>query len=228
MDGPERLEREILIDAPQEVRVVRDHRAPDLSGWFGDSADIDLRPGGEMLLCGQHGRPRPRTRGARRAAPRLLVRWIRDEEGNSTLVEFHPSVRRARRTRLKVVESGFQELAWPEERKQKDVDDGHREGWEKELGELEDYVAVRSPAGRPDERSRPRAGRALGGCGGSHASPVLDVILAHGEASATTVAGELPCHPPGGRQAARRARSRGLVEGRRRGARALGGSGPSG
>ncbi len=57
---------------------------------------------------------------------------------------------------------------------------------------------------------------------------VLDVILAHGEASATTVAGELPVT----RQAVAKQLAvldrAGLVEGRRRGARCAGRFGPSG
>ena len=53
---PERIEREVLIEAPLEVvwAVVTDPE--HVGGWFGDSAEIDLRPGGEAVLTWEkHG-----------------------------------------------------------------------------------------------------------------------------------------------------------------------------
>ena len=52
-------------------------------------------------------------------------------------------------TRLRVVESGFRDLAVGDDEKQRHHD-GHRRGWELELGELEEYVRgqVRSRAER--------------------------------------------------------------------------------
>jgi hypothetical protein len=41
-----------------------------------------------------------------------------------------------------VVESGFRELAGPEEENAKDAEE-HRSGWELELGELREYVSTR-------------------------------------------------------------------------------------
>ena len=45
---PDRVERELLIDAPIEVvwEVISD--PAHVSGWFGQIAEIDLRPGGRM------------------------------------------------------------------------------------------------------------------------------------------------------------------------------------
>jgi uncharacterized protein YndB with AHSA1/START domain len=139
---PERLEREILIEAPPEVVWSVITEAEHLSGWFGDSAEIDLRPGGRMALGWDNTGGRVHGRVERVEPPRVFsFRWIRDEEGNATLVEFSLSAE-GDATRLKVVESGFRELAWPEERKQKDAD-GHRDGWQQELGELAEYVGDR-------------------------------------------------------------------------------------
>jgi uncharacterized protein YndB with AHSA1/START domain len=136
---PERLEREILIDAPPDIVWSVITEPEHLGTWFGDSAEIDLRPGGELLLRWDGTGGRVQGRVERVEPPRVFsFRWIRDEEGNSTLVEFSLSAE-GETTRLTVVETGFQELAWPEERKQKDAD-AHRAGWKQELGELEDYV----------------------------------------------------------------------------------------
>ena len=136
---PEYLEREILIEASPEVVWSVITEPEHMSRWFGDSTEIDLRPGGRLALRWEeydhtaHGL-------VERVEPLSLFsfRWFRDSEENSTLVEFSLSSE-GEATRLKVVESGFRELAWPEADKQKDAD-GHRDGWKLELGELQAYV----------------------------------------------------------------------------------------
>jgi uncharacterized protein YndB with AHSA1/START domain len=47
---PNRIEREILIDAQPDVvwAVVTDPE--HVAVWFSDSVDIDLRPGGQAIL----------------------------------------------------------------------------------------------------------------------------------------------------------------------------------
>jgi hypothetical protein len=69
-------------------------------------------------------------------------------EDNSTLVEFSLDSE-GEATRLRVVESGFWELAGSEQENAKDAEE-HSRGWELELGELRDYVSahVRGPARR--------------------------------------------------------------------------------
>ena len=59
-------------------------------------------------------------------------------EDNSTLVEFTLTVD-GEGTRLRVVETGFSKLDWPEDEQRKDAE-SHREGWEHELGELREYL----------------------------------------------------------------------------------------
>jgi uncharacterized protein YndB with AHSA1/START domain len=148
---PERIEREVLIDAPPEVvwSVVTDPR--HVGGWFSDTAEIDLRPGGEAILTWEeHGTAYGRVERVER--PRFVsFRWMRemgrplpvDEfgEGNSTLVEFTLSAE-GDRTRLRVVESGFRELDGPEKENAKYAEENRR-GWELELGELREYVSKR-------------------------------------------------------------------------------------
>ena len=62
-------------------------------------------------------------------------------DGNSTLVEFRLSAEGGG-TRLTVAESGFRDLAAPEDVNQGHFDD-HSRGWVHELGELVEYVARR-------------------------------------------------------------------------------------
>jgi uncharacterized protein YndB with AHSA1/START domain len=151
---PERLEREILIDAPQEVVWSVITEPQHLSGWFGDSAEIDLRPGGSLVLVWDEQDHTVHGRVETVEPPRLFsFRWFRnsgDETGeeNSTLVEFSLS-EEGDSTRLTVVESGFRQLSGSEDEQQKDAD-GHRDGWKLELDELRDYVRdhVRTSAER--------------------------------------------------------------------------------
>jgi uncharacterized protein YndB with AHSA1/START domain len=144
---PERIEREIVIDAPVEVVWSVVTEPEHISGWFSDSADLDLRPGGRAVLhWNDFGTVQGRVE--RVEPPHFFsFRWAVDpgrdiDEGTSTLVEF--SLRAEQdSTRLTVVETGFQGLARPEDEKQRYFD-SHRRGWELELGELGKYVGRRT------------------------------------------------------------------------------------
>lgn len=144
---PQRIEREIVIDAPVEVVWSVVTEPEHISGWFSDSADVDLRPGGRAVLhWNDFGTVQGRVE--RVEPPHFFsFRWAVDpsrslDEGNSTLVEF--SLRAEQdSTRLTVVETGFQGLAGPEDEKQRHFD-SHRRGWKLELAELEEYVSRRT------------------------------------------------------------------------------------
>lgn len=155
---PDRVEREILIEAPPDIVWSVITEAEHVGRWFSDSAAIDLRPGGELILTwDEHGAVYWRVE---RIDPHHFVsfRWLRPmqglssgvepPEGNSTLVEFSLDAE-GEATRLRVVESGFRELAGSEQENAKDAEE-HSRGWELELGELRDYVSahVRGPAPR--------------------------------------------------------------------------------
>src|SRR4051794_9348641 len=134
---PDRIERQIQIDAPVEVVWAVLTEPEHISGWFSDSVELDLRPGGEAVLVwdGQrtvHGR-------VERLEPPYFFsfRWV--VGSGETLVEFSLSAE-GERTRLRVVESGFAELPGPDDEKQGHFD-GHTQGWALELGELGEYVA---------------------------------------------------------------------------------------
>ena len=146
---PERIEREILIEAPVEVVWDVVTRPEHISRWFGDAVELELRPGGKAVLhFDGHGTIHGRVERVER--PRLFsFRWVVDPdeelaEGNSTLVEFRLAAVGGS-TRLTVVESGFADLARPDDEQQRHVD-GHTRGWEIELGELHEYVMRRQRA----------------------------------------------------------------------------------
>jgi uncharacterized protein YndB with AHSA1/START domain len=143
---PERIEREILIEAPIDLVWAVLTEPEHVAGWFSDSAEIDLRPGGEATFdWPEHG-------GAARAwiervePPRFLAyRWVRSvgeeqRKDNSTLVEF-TLAEEGDHTRLRVVESGFQELTWPDDKKATYFGE-NTQGWQLELEELREYVSM--------------------------------------------------------------------------------------
>lgn len=147
---PERIEREILIDAPLEVVWSVITEPEHVGGWFSDSAAIDLRPGGELTLTWEESGSE-HWRVERVDPPHFVsFRWMRAvqehstgaelREGNSTLVEFTLTAE-GEGTRLRVVESGFRQLGGSEEENAKDAEE-HRRGWELELGELREYVSA--------------------------------------------------------------------------------------
>jgi uncharacterized protein YndB with AHSA1/START domain len=143
------IERETTIDATVE-RVWAVITEPEHVGrWFGDAgAEIDLRPGGEMVMrWAEYGTARARVEVVE-PPRRFAYRWFHnshtDDGGehtpaNSTLVEFtlRPD---GDATRLRVVESGFAGLGVSDEVRAKDFE-GNTKGWAHELGELAEYVA---------------------------------------------------------------------------------------
>ena len=150
---PERIEREVLIEAPLEVVWAVVTESEHVGGWFGDSAEIDLRPGGDAVLTWEkHGSALARVEKVE-PPHTFSFRWARPMgaepgEGNSTLVEFNLSAE-GEHTRLRVVESGFPALDGSEEEKATYAE-GNTEGWKAELADLQEYVAklVRTSAQR--------------------------------------------------------------------------------
>jgi uncharacterized protein YndB with AHSA1/START domain len=143
---PERVEREVLVDAPLEVVWAVITEPEHIGGWFSDSVEIDLRPGGKLSLTWE-GDHTEHGRVVMVEPPRYFsFRWIRGSatdarEDNSTLVEFSLSPE-GEGTRLRVVETGFSKLDWPEDQQARDAEE-HRDGWEKELDELRAYLRQR-------------------------------------------------------------------------------------
>jgi uncharacterized protein YndB with AHSA1/START domain len=146
---PSQIEKEVLIEAPIEVvwRVVTE---PDqITQWFSSKAEIEGRSGGEGRVVFEQGETYYLQVEAFEPPHRFAYRWLHDSGArprpdNSMLVEFtlHDE---AGKTRLRVVESGFDQVDWADEEKAKYAE-GHTAGWELLLGRLRDY-AVRLDAG---------------------------------------------------------------------------------
>ena len=144
----DQIERETVINASIE-RVWELITEPEHVGrWFGDAgAEIDLRPGGDMVIrWADHGTNHarvvavePHTRFSYRWAPFKNPGGQEPVEGNSTLVEFTLATD-GDGTRLRVVESGFASLAASEEQRAQNHA-SNTLGWQSELDELGEYAA---------------------------------------------------------------------------------------
>lgn len=141
---PDAITREIDIEAPPEVVWAIITEARHLAGWFSDEAEIDLRPGGAMLLTWHgHGAYHARVETAEPPVT-FAFRWVlRDGQdpapGGSTLVVMTLTPTNAG-TRLRVVESGFSDLSWPEHERAGYASQ-NASGWIRELDELRAYAA---------------------------------------------------------------------------------------
>jgi uncharacterized protein YndB with AHSA1/START domain len=141
------IERQTTIAAPVERVWELLTQGEHVGRWFGDAgAEIDLRPGGAMLVhWAGMGTARmrvvdvePPRRFSYRWAP-MRQHWGEEPtEANSTLVEF-TLAEEADGTRLRVVESGFEALEGTDEQRRASLDD-NTEGWEKQLDNVREYA----------------------------------------------------------------------------------------
>jgi uncharacterized protein YndB with AHSA1/START domain len=141
------IERETTIAAPVERVWATLTEAEHIGSWFSDAgAEVDLRPGGRMVLrWAEYGTGvarivdvEPHRRFSYRWAP-IREHWGQEPvEGNSTLVEFTLEPE-ADGTRLRVVESGFEALEGTDEQIRSSLED-NTEGWETQLGNVRSYA----------------------------------------------------------------------------------------
>lgn len=143
----DRVEREIMIEAPVAKVWAAVTEAPHLGTWFGNGgATIDLRPGGALTLTWRDGDREDVVHGVVEKVdePHLFAyRWalspnVPPAEGHTTLVEFTLHAE-GEGTRLTVVESGFTALAATEAEQAEHVAD-HTAGWRAELAELRTHA----------------------------------------------------------------------------------------
>ncbi len=132
------IEKRLELSASPE-RVWKAITDPaEIARWFGDSAELDLRPGGDGVFgWDKHGDFAVRIE-VFEPPRRLSWRWAREpgtaiDDGVSTLVEWMLTPRADGGTTLELRESGFQE--------QKHLE-GNTTGWDAELGELETLLAA--------------------------------------------------------------------------------------
>jgi uncharacterized protein YndB with AHSA1/START domain len=140
---PATIEREILIDAPVDVvwRVVTEPE--QIVQWFSDQAEFEPRPGARGTLTFKNAGVVGLQIEAMEAPRRFAFRWVNPpgsiaRTGDSTIVEFTLEPE-AGKTRVRVVESGFDQIDWSDEDKVKFVED-HSRGWTTIVARLRDYA----------------------------------------------------------------------------------------
>ncbi|WP_086819362.1 SRPBCC domain-containing protein [Allokutzneria sp. NRRL B-24872] len=143
MSSTDRIERELVINAPVEKVWSAITESDQIVKWLGDFAEIDLKPGGRLVFgWAEHGRFNAVIDEVEPAS-RLVYRWTTEEgaevtDGNATRVEYTLAPEGSG-TRLRLVENGFDALAFtPEVRAAKHADNVG--GWQSELDELKVYV----------------------------------------------------------------------------------------
>ena len=145
---PDRIERDILIDAPVEVVWSVLTQPEHMNAWFTDAVELDARPGGSGTLTWIQGDDHRQVcvalRIERLDRPRFLsFRWNfpPDEEPtdrNASLVEFALSPE-GEQTRLHLVESGISMLDRSDDQKAA-YSDEHSSGWDVLLARLVGYA----------------------------------------------------------------------------------------
>jgi uncharacterized protein YndB with AHSA1/START domain len=132
------IERTLELEAtPEQVwKALTDPQ--ELAGWFGDSAELEPRPGaGGWFGWASHGRFAVRVTEV--DPPRRFAwRWMHEpgaafEEAASTLVEWTLTAREDGGTTLELRESGFRTDLHRQE---------NTEGWEQELQHLVDHLGA--------------------------------------------------------------------------------------
>ena len=140
----DRIEREVVVAAPRERVWEIITQAEHVGKWFGESAEVDLRPGGTIVLRWEKYGSVYATIEKIDEPNYFSYRWIPGTTGekpsneNSTLVEFTLTPQGGQ-TRLRVVETGFSRLSMNESERAEQFKD-NTEGWASELRELQQYV----------------------------------------------------------------------------------------
>lgn len=140
----DRIEREIVVAAPQERVWEIITRAEHVGEWFGDSAEVDLRPGGAIVLRWEKYGTVYGTIEKIDEPHYFSYRWMPGRIGekpsneNSTLVEFTLTPQSGQ-TRVRVVETGFSRLLMNESERAEQFKD-NTEGWATQLRDLQQYV----------------------------------------------------------------------------------------
>ncbi|ADD45913.1 SRPBCC domain-containing protein [Stackebrandtia nassauensis] len=140
MSFPNTIERTLELAHPPEKVWAAITTAEGLASWFGNTASIDLRPGGDFRMTWE-GDFEADMRVERVEKPTVFAyTWPIDglpkDDPRRTYVEFTLEPVDGG-TRLTVRESGFAQL--PEEVRRKAIE-GNTGGWKSELGELVEYL----------------------------------------------------------------------------------------
>ncbi|MGW5919976.1 SRPBCC domain-containing protein [Nocardia fluminea] len=140
MGFPDQIVRTVeLAHSPAKVWAAIT-TAEGLRSWFGNTAEIDLRPGGDMRMTWTEGFAAD-IRVERVEEPSVFgytwpINGLPDDDPRRTYVEFSLEPV-GDGTRLTVTETGFAQL--PDEA-HKEAFEGNVSGWKSELGELVEYL----------------------------------------------------------------------------------------
>lgn len=140
MAFPDRIERTVTLTRPPPEVWQALTTADGLSAWFGERANIDLRPGGSATMTFAGGTTVD-MRVERVEEPTVFAyTWrlpdLPEDDPRRTYVEFTLEPDRGG-TLLRVVETGFAQLPVDTRRR---TYDSHNEGWSRELAELAEHV----------------------------------------------------------------------------------------
>ena len=140
MGFPDRIERTVEIAHPPAKVWAALTTAEGLGTWFGNTATIELWPGGAAHMAWTSG-DKASLRIERVEEPSVFgftwgIYGLPDDDPRRTYVEFTLELTGSG-TLLTVIESGFAQLPDNSHRK---AFDGNTEGWASELGELVEYL----------------------------------------------------------------------------------------
>jgi len=140
MGFPDRIERTMQLAHPPAKVWAALTTAEGLGTWFGNEAEIDLRPGGTAWMKWDNGN-QVDLRVERVEEPSVFgftwhIYGLPDEDPRRTYVEFtlEPD---GGGTQLTVVETGFAQLLGDDHQV---AYEGNTGGWTSELGELTTYL----------------------------------------------------------------------------------------
>lgn len=140
----DRIEREVVVAAPPERVWQIITQAEHVGKWFGDSAEVDLRPGGTIVLRWEKYGTHYATIEKIDEPRYFSYRWnpgVTDQkpsDADSTLVEFTLTPHEGQ-TRLRVVETGFSRLSRNESERAEQFE-SNTEGWAIKVSSLQAYV----------------------------------------------------------------------------------------
>ncbi len=140
MGFPDQIVRTVELAHPPAKVWAAITTAEGLGSWFGNTATIDLRPGGAARMTWVEGHV-ANMRVERVEEPSVFgytwgINGLPDDDPRRTYVEFSLEPV-GEGTRLTVTETGFAQL--PDEA-HKDAFEGNVGGWKSELGELVEYL----------------------------------------------------------------------------------------
>jgi uncharacterized protein YndB with AHSA1/START domain len=138
---PDQIVRTVEINQPPARVWAALTTAEGLAAWFGETATIDLRPGGAASMTWSSG-DRADMRVERIEEPSVFgftwhIYGLPADDPRRTYVEFVLEPDGDHRTRLTVTESGFAQLPDDDHAK---AFEGNTGGWKSELDELVAYL----------------------------------------------------------------------------------------